>query len=145
MDVRIFFFYLLMPRWCQIWSMFSDFSFKILLLSVKWISLIILNDSFRPTPEDASFSQHWNFEGRGNGKILFKYRSFQIGVGSVWVGVLCMYMCVCVCVCVCVTQCDTFYVRENKNNLSSIMNSHHFSSKNPDNFILSVAIHTKSH
>ena len=42
-------------------------------------------------------------------------------------------------------QCDSFYVGETKNSLSTRMSGHRSSSINPNNLPLLVAIHNKSH
>ena len=42
------------------------------------------------------------------------------------------------------TQCDSFYVGETKNSLSTRMNGHWSSSNSPDNLALPVAIHIRS-
>ena len=43
------------------------------------------------------------------------------------------------------TQCDSFYVGETINSLSTRMNGHRSSSNRPDDLPLPVAIHTRSH
>jgi hypothetical protein len=43
------------------------------------------------------------------------------------------------------TQCDSFYVDETKNSLSTKMNGHRSSTNSPDDLLLPVAIHTRSH
>jgi len=43
------------------------------------------------------------------------------------------------------TQCDSFYVGETKNSLSTRMNGHRSSSNSPDDLPLPVAIHARSH